>query len=52
MEILLSYIGYPYLAEDLEVEKLRAVAAIAPGRCMPSQPAPQSLCFVLPVGHW
>ena len=37
MEILLSYIGYPYLAEDLEVEKLQAVAAIAQAvACHPS----------------
>ncbi len=29
LEILMSYIGYPYLAEDLDLEKLQVVAAAA-----------------------
>ncbi len=29
MEVLMSYIGYPYLAEDLDLEKLQVVAAAA-----------------------
>ena len=37
-EILLSYVGYPYFAEDLQLATLRALAALSQAAACHSQP--------------